>query len=50
MPDLPKQNVAVWDTNHLRQGTYQILAEGFDADGKKNAEASVTITITARQK
>lgn len=47
VPDLPKQHMAVWNTNHLRQGTYQILAEGFNADGKKNAEASVTIMITA---
>ncbi len=46
IPDLPKQNMAFWNTDGLRQGTYQILAVGFDAGGKKNAEASVIITIT----
>ncbi|MGE5844447.1 MAG: hypothetical protein ACM32K_06055, partial [Syntrophaceae bacterium] len=50
IPDLPKQNVAVWNTYHLRQGTYQILADGFDAEGRKNSEASVNITITAGRK
>jgi hypothetical protein len=50
IPDLPKQNTAFWNTNPLRQGTYQIIAVGFDAGGKKNAEASVTITITGDRK
>lgn len=50
IPDLPKQNAAVWNTDHLRQGTYQILAVGFDAEGRKNSEASVNITITAGRK
>lgn len=50
IPDLPKQNVAFWNPNPLRQGTYQIIAVGFDAGGKKNAEASVTVTITGDRK
>lgn len=50
IPDLPKQNMAFWNTNGLRQGTYQILAVGFDAGGRKNAEASVIITITGDRK
>lgn len=50
IPDLPRQNMAVWDTHHMRQGAYRILAQGFNADGKLNAEASVTITITAGRK